>query len=159
MTWRSGFDWSLLNRRSPHKARLRIGLHSLSIQVSRVSGGSRCLIMVLSSLVKDSKLSECSSGFNQEIRVSWLPATGNVWLEVEELIHVMIREASWPRKIHNYLRKIHWQSVQSVPDHFALKLGFGIKSVYFWFFGWNSFPWPSICPQGSTYKKSALYLS
>ena len=47
------------------------------------------------------------------------------------LIYVMIIEASWPRKIHNYLRKIHWQLVQSVLDHFALKLGFGIKSVYF----------------------------
>jgi hypothetical protein len=68
--------------------------------------------MVLSSSEKDSELSECSYGFNQEIRVSWLLATGNVWLEVEELIHFMIGEASWLRKTHNYLRKIHWQAVQ-----------------------------------------------
>jgi hypothetical protein len=122
VTWESGFDWSLLNRRSPHKERLRIGLHSLSIQVSRVSGGSRYLIMVPSSSVKDSELSECSSGFNKEIRVSWLPVTSNVWLEVEGLIHVMIREASWPRKTHNYLRKVHWQAVQSVPDQICPKI-------------------------------------
>ena len=78
--------------------------------------------MVLSSLVKDSELSECTSGFNQEIRVSWLPATGNVWLEVEDLIHVIVGEASWPRKTHNYLIEIHWQAVQSVPDQFFPKI-------------------------------------
>jgi hypothetical protein len=78
--------------------------------------------MVLSSSVKDSELSECSFGFNQEVRVSWLSATGNVQLEVKELIHVMFGEASWPRKTHNYLRKIHWQAVQSVPDQFCPKI-------------------------------------
>ena len=43
-------------------------------------------------------------------------------MEVEGLIHVMIGEASWPRKTHNYFRKIHWQAVQSVPDQFCPKI-------------------------------------
>ena len=77
--------------------------------------------MVLSSSVEDSEPSECAYRFNQKIRVSWLPATGKVWLEVKGFIHVMIIEASWPKKIHNYHRKIHWQSVQSVPSHFCPK--------------------------------------
>ena len=33
----------------------------------------------------------------------------------------MIGEATWPRKTQNYLRKIHWQSVQSVPGQFCPK--------------------------------------
>jgi hypothetical protein len=77
--------------------------------------------MVLSSSVEDSELSEYASALNQKIRVSWLFATDKVWLEVKGLIHVMIIEASWPKKIHNYHRKIHWQSVQSVPSHFCPK--------------------------------------
>jgi hypothetical protein len=62
---KSGFYWSLLNRRVLHRARLRIEFHSPNIQVSRVSRGSICLIMVLSSSVEDSELSECAYGFNQ----------------------------------------------------------------------------------------------
>ena len=124
VTWRSGFDRSLLNRRSPHKARLRIGLHFLSIQVSRGSGGSKYLIMVLSSSVKDSK---CSFGFNQKLGFhGYLQQAMFGWKQRSSSMSLLERHLGLGRFTIISERSIGNQCNQFLII-FALKLGFGIK--------------------------------